>query len=71
MEEMRKIVVIGGGAAGMVAALAAAGVGGARVLVLERMSRVGLNFSCPHRAVDMKMNRVRNVNFKIGVFVRL
>lgn len=38
----RQIVVVGGGASGLAAALAAAGtVGGARVLILERFDRVG------------------------------
>ena len=36
-----KVVIIGGGAGGMMAALRASGVSGAQVTLLERQSRVG------------------------------
>ncbi|MFR7478222.1 MAG: FAD-dependent oxidoreductase [Acutalibacteraceae bacterium] len=48
---MTQIIVIGGGPAGMMAALSAAGAG-AKVTLLERNDRLGKNCASPARPVQ-------------------
>lgn len=73
-EGKRKIIVIGGGAAGLTAAVAAARYG-AGVLVLERLSRVGKkllatgNGRCNYTNVDLDISRYHGARpqFALGV----